>query len=654
MKKIYVVFGLVAIVATVFVFSGFVSKQTPRYHDPSELVQLQAAMMASGELTQAENGLFGGSGKCAGCHGSDIQEYSMITADGWDVNVTDHWRSSIMANSAKDPFWRAKVSHETTVNPTNAVELEDKCTSCHAPLGHFGAHFDGADHYSMEMLAVDSLGLDGISCVACHQQAPENIGNFFSGELEWKEDTVYGQYGGPEDPQPLFGQPMTSFVGYEPVFGEHISKSETCAGCHTLITNTADLDGNLTGNTFVEQATYHEWLNSIYAEPQDPEAAECQGCHMPRLDEPIVISANYIFLQPRPNYALHTMVGANTTMLEMMKNNIDELGISATEAQFDTTIAYTMDMLQNQSVEMELTELYYAEDTVAFEVYLENKAGHKFPSGYPARRAFVEFVVKDDMDNVLFHSGEVQDDHEVSGQDPNFETHYQTITQEDQVQIYEQVLGDVNGNVTTVLERADHILKDNRLTPKGFSLNHEVYDTTLVGEVALADPNFNHEDGVEGSGTDRIEYKIALNGYEGDISVETRLYYQSMPPKWMEEMFSFQTTEIDFFKEKYEEQGAAPVLIQERTLSTIVTNIENLELSAIKLFPNPSSDGTFNIQSEMTSLTGIEIYDASGRLMSQAQLNGLFYRGTLPSASGLYTIVIHSNSGSKVERIFRW
>ena len=375
---------------------------------------------------------------------------------------------------------------------------------------------------------------------------------------------------------------------------------------------------------------------------------------MPRLDEPIVISANYIFLQPRPNYALHTMVGANTTMLEMMKNNIDELGISATEAQFDTTIAYTMDMLQNQSVEMELTELYYAEDTVAFEVYLENKAGHKFPSGYPARRAFVEFVVKDDMDNVLFHSGEVQDDHEVSGQDPNFETHYQTITQEDQVQIYEQVLGDVNGNVTTVLERADHILKDNRLTPKGFSLNHEVYDTTLVGEVALADPNFNHEDGVEGSGTDRIEYKIALNGYEGDISVETRLYYQSMPPKWMEEMFSFQTTEIDFFKEKYEEQGAAPVLIQERTLSTIVTNIENLELSAIKLFPNPSSDGTFNIQSEMTSLTGIEIYDASGRLMSQAQLNGLFYRGTLPSASGLYTIVIHSNSGSKVERIFRW
>ena len=32
----------------------------------------------------------------------------------------------------------------------------------------------------------------------------------------------------------------------------------------TLITETRDLNGNATGDEFVEQATWHEWKNSIY------------------------------------------------------------------------------------------------------------------------------------------------------------------------------------------------------------------------------------------------------------------------------------------------------------------------------------------------------------------------------------------------------
>ena len=86
------------------------------------------------------NALFTGSGKCAGCHGTDPVAYANVTADGADINPTSQWRSSLMANSAKDPFWRAKVAHEVAVNPDHQLELEDKCTSCHAPLGHFNAH----------------------------------------------------------------------------------------------------------------------------------------------------------------------------------------------------------------------------------------------------------------------------------------------------------------------------------------------------------------------------------------------------------------------------------------------------------------------------------------------------------------------------------
>ena len=89
---------------------------------------------------------------------------------------------------------------------------------------------------------------------------------------------------------------------------------------------------------------------------------------------------------------------------------------------------------------------------------LKNKAGHKF-FGYPSRRAFVEFLITNLQGDTIFHSGK---------RDPtgsniinadefgllNFEPHYDVITSEEQVQIYEVVDGDVSGSPTNIQERA--------------------------------------------------------------------------------------------------------------------------------------------------------------------------------------------------------
>ena len=48
-------------------------------------------------------------GRCAGCHGRDLQGIASIDAQGRDVNVVDDWRSTMMANSVRDPFFRAKL-----------------------------------------------------------------------------------------------------------------------------------------------------------------------------------------------------------------------------------------------------------------------------------------------------------------------------------------------------------------------------------------------------------------------------------------------------------------------------------------------------------------------------------------------------------------
>ncbi|MCH2197791.1 MAG: T9SS type A sorting domain-containing protein [Flavobacteriales bacterium] len=644
--------AVLVLVAGALIVSGYRDKKVETFHSYEEI---RAFQQMDGELTDLENELFTGSGKCAGCHGHDIAELGNITESGWDVNPTDYWRSSIMANSAKDPFWRAKVTHEVAVNPEHQLELEDKCTSCHAPLGHFNAHYLGAQHYTYAQMLSDTVALDGVSCAACHQQSPVGIGNSFSGELTFVQDTIYGPFGGGKDENPIVGQPMASFVGFEPVFGEHITESEVCAGCHTLITGTADLDGNATGQTFVEQATYHEWLNSIYAE-NGVNNAECQACHMPELDEEVIISANYAWLEPRGPIGLHYMVGANTFMVEMMKNNIEFLGLSATEAQFDTTLMKTFEMLQEESVEILLEEGVYDEDSVSFTVTLDNLVGHKFPSGYPARRSYIEFIVSDDMGNELFHSGELQADYEVFGQDETFEPHYDLITEEEQVQIYEQVLGDVNGDVTTVLERAATHLKDNRLVPKGFSFTHEVYDTTEVAGFALADPNFNYIGGEEGSGTDEITYKVALDGYEGVLIVSAKLWYQAAPPKWMEEMFSFSTPEIETFQALYEEQGAAPVLVDEQEITLTIDNVEEFLADQVTIYPNPSTDGIVTVElasALVTSNPTYVIYASNGQLVGQGQLNGNRTVLEIPGAEGSYLISIESGEYRLTERILK-
>jgi len=600
-------------------------------------------------LTLEENSLFSGSGVCAGCHGHDPSAFAGTTPEGTDVNLVDDWRASMMANAAKDPFWRAKVSHEISVNPGHQEELEDKCLSCHASQGRFAAIHDGATHYSMAEMLEDSMALDGVSCGSCHQQRPENIGNAFSGELVFDNDTIYGPYGGPDDEVGIiFEGPMQSFVGYTPVYDSYVDQSEMCAACHTLITESVDLEGEFTGSTFVEQATYHEWLNSSYNGGKS--GVECQGCHLPRINEPVVLSTNYLFLQGRQPFGRHFMVGGNSFMLNIFKNNIDTLGLSATESQFQNAIDRTIDQLQNHTLEIEISALEFDDDSARYEVLLTNLAGHKFPSGYPARRAFIEFVAVDELGDTIFQSGVLQSDFEVMGQNSDYEPHYDLITDESQVQIYELVMGDVNNNVTTVLERAHHSIKDNRLVPLGFSFTHPSYDTIAVAGLVLNDDNFNEVE----SGTDKIQYHFPLNGFSGDLLVSASVFYQSDPPKWNEELFAVDTPEINFYQELYEINGAAPVLIQSDSHETIGVGLEEqlLFTDNVEIINNPFVQNiTLNLKRENNA---ISIYNSQGKLVKDVKLSSGTHEIALPSTSGVYILSFHIDQQVFIERIIKF
>lgn len=623
------------------------------YHDEAELEALRDGLT----LPEDANTYFKGSGACNGCHGLDDIPPVFANHDnqGSDVNPVDRWRSSMMGNSAKDPFWRAKVSHEVAVNPDHQAVLEDKCTSCHAPMARYDKFLTGGGHYSIAELENDPLALDGVSCLACHMQGPDSIGLLFSGELRFDTNSVvYGPY----DAKNLFGAPMESFVGYTPQYGQHVNDAGLCAGCHTLITETADLDGNLTGDEFVEQATYHEWLNSIFNPDIDPEGGvTCQGCHMPRIDDAIVISAQYDFLNApeyrRSPYGLHDLVGGNTFMLNLLKNNNEALGLSASTVHFDSTIDRTLRLLQQNTLLLETEVTSRTTDTAFISVDLTNLAGHKFPSGYPSRRAFVELVVENAAGDTLFRSGGWDDTYEVIGHDADWEPHYDVIRQESQAQIYEMVMGDVNGNKTTVLERAMSPLKDNRLTPLGFTTSHQSYDTVLIAGVPASDLDFNRTDaGVEGSGTDRVRYHVAMNGYLGLIRVRAKVWYQSAPPLWMEEMFAFNTPEIESFRSMYAAADGSPVLIKSVETTDLSTGIDNLEELGVRVFPNPVREGVLRVDGLDGRVSSVQVFDVRGALVAElGNVTGRSWQVRLPSGAATYLVVIRTATQRFVERV---
>lgn len=605
--------------------------------------RLELSMMKS-DLPWVVGEFFATAGRCAGCHGRDLQGFASIDSEGNDINVVDDWRSTMMANSARDPFFRAKLEHEILMAPQHQAEIENTCTRCHAPMGNFEEVMAGHPPFTAAMLDTSSLGLDGVSCLACHMQSPEESGSFFSGDTHFDSAQVYGPYADDQINPAI----MTSFVGWTPGFGQHMVDSRVCAGCHTLITGTTDLEGNYTGDRFVEQATYHEWKNSIYSS----NGTECNTCHMPRTDDPIILAAEYAFLGGQSPFGKHHFAGSNVHMLRLLKQNKGALGISATDAQFDSTIARTERMLQHLTLSLSIDLIDRDADTARFEILLENLAGHRFPSGYPSRRAFVQLFAFDSQNDTIFKSGRLRGDLEVEGKDP-IEPHYDLITDPGQVQIYELVMGDVNGDETTVLHRAKEPIKDNRLVPIGFSTTHISYDTTRIAGDALTDQNFNrYLTGDEGSGSDRIRYHVPLSGYDGALRVHVQVLYQPVPPGWNEEMFSHSGDRIDEFAQMLSTSDASPTPVATDSLFIGPVGITDPLIEAISIYPNPTVNGVVKVIGE--DLEILSIHDASGKLLPlMADRNARGWRIQLPEAPGTYSILIRQNDRLLLKRALR-
>lgn len=623
--------GVMALVAAALMWAGAVEPEATMKNEQDSLLLRMA------DLTLAEGEHHSGSGNCVLCHGPD--PIAMQDAEGNDVSVVTHWQATMMANSAKDPFWRAKVAHEGLENSDYTDEIANVCTGCHAPAGHHEAHWAGDDLYNIADLEADEMGLDGVNCTSCHTINDDSLRWRFNGDLPTNEDRVIW---GPFTPQVTM--PMQMNVDYTPTSSGHMLTSEVCAPCHSLYTHTFDLEGQPTDGVFFEQSTYLEWLNSSYSE----EGVECQTCHMPRLPGGTILSDRPTWLAANP-LGQHHLVGGNSFMLKVLRDNAAGLDLSASTVQFDSTIARTERMLQHHSANLALTPLDAPAGEYAFEVELENLTGHKFPTGYPSRLTFIEFELRDTLGNELFHSGAWSPEEGIAGRDLPFEPHHNEITSEDQVQVYEMVFADVSGTSSTVLDQAASVLKDNRLAPSGFSMGHMSYDTAAFGPAAALDADFNRfADGSEGSGTDRLVYRITPDGYFGEVIAEVTLHYMSLPARWVEEMFGYAADHeaIADFQAMFNEADRTPVEVAKVFYPESAAGVASAQdHPSGRLVPNPATD---RVRIEGLDVHQAWLLDAAGRQVAafsgtEAAL-GIDVAG-LPT--GLYFIRVETRTGEE-------
>src|SRR5262245_11420204 len=114
----------------------------------------------------ANLGLFTHSDNCVACHNN------LAAPNGEDVSIGSTWRSTMMANSARDPYWQASVRREVIDHPKRSADIQDECAACHMPMaqkiaraagrkGDVFAHLPVSRDGSAEL---QRLAADSISC----------------------------------------------------------------------------------------------------------------------------------------------------------------------------------------------------------------------------------------------------------------------------------------------------------------------------------------------------------------------------------------------------------------------------------------------------------------------------------------------------------
>jgi hypothetical protein len=497
---------------------------------------------------------------CATCHRAAPTARALWNQTGDDVSPFTTWSATMMANSFRDPYWRAQVSKEVAAAaPERRDEIEALCVRCHAPMAHHDALLARHEPPGLARAVHDPLAHDGVSCTVCHQAQASNLGSedSFSGRLHITGDNkIFGPY-----PEPAT-EPMAMHTGYHVEYGPHVANAALCGSCHTLITSHVPGHG-----PFPEQTPFLEWRNSVFSDEdgRTPASRTCQQCHMPEQGD-LKIARNPrgldFNIKTRPEVRAHTFVGGNAFMLDLLAQNREALGAPASAEALARTARATRQQLAHSTARVAIEGTELRAGTLSFAVRVTNLCGHKLPTGYPARRAWLRVVVRAG-NRAVFVSGEVDAQGRLMGvADERALPHFDAVSKPEEVVVYEAVPVDKNGRATTYLTQMVAMGKDTRLLPKGWRADGPEAERTAPKGLS-ADHDFV-------GGEDVVHYALPLViESRTRVAVIVSLLYQSVPPAWVDPLRTVPTAEAKAFVAMYDAMAQEP-----ETLALAVAIVE--------------------------------------------------------------------------------
>ena len=399
---------------------------------------------------------------CGGCHNA----------------IFEQWKGGVHANALNDPIFQ-KVTKLVLSEADTEDELEEarSCVRCHTPLGHLSKVIETTeDDYDPQEL--DPLK-NGIFCDFCHSvkssagigNAPYTVGIEAAGEnktIKWgpRDDAVSPYHG-------------TSF-------SELHTKSEICGTCH---------DVTHTINGLPIERTYTEWREGPYNTGDPETTVYCQDCHMRQrpgipatgsTERPDNPGVSAIGGKERDHVYTHYHVGANTALPALYEGG-----------ELNSQMA--VERLQNcATLEIAAPSLPLIWQQAIIQVKVNNVgAGHYLPTGLSeVREMWLELQIKDALGRIIMHSGKVDENGNLDPQAHSFSIK----------------LADKDGHHTVNVAKADHILSDNRIPPKG-------------------------------STTEQFSFLVPITGILG-YTIEARLNYRSAPQSFIDDLFGDETFEL--------------------------------------------------------------------------------------------------------------
>jgi len=358
---------------------------------------------------------------CGGCHSE----------------IFEQWSGGVHANALNDPIFQAATKlFLSEVQTEGDLEEARGCVRCHTPFGHLTKEIETTEADYDNFTFDESQ--NGVFCDFCHSvKSSAGVGNApFIVDTEEGTESERIKWGPWDDAVSPY---------HDTAYSDLHTRSEMCGMCH-------DVTHTLNGVPL--ERTYTEWREGPYNTGDPETTVYCQDCHMRQLpgypstgsterpDNPGVSAPGG---KERDHIYTHYHIGGNAVLPALP--DLLEGG--------EENVQMVYERLQNcAALEIITPNTPTVWQTATIQVKVSNiGAGHYLPTGLSeVREVWLEVVVKGALGKTLFQSGKIEEGEDLDSQ----------------ARIFNIKLADKEGKHTVNVAKADHILSDHRIPPKGY------------------------------------------------------------------------------------------------------------------------------------------------------------------------------------------